>query len=164
MDLKEIQELIRILSKSNIAEIRIEKENFKITLRTKDFYLENKTGPVMMTAPQMQMSSPVQASVAAPALATETPKAVSPAANSEAGLITIKSPMVGTFYRSGGPDKAPFVNVGDEVKTGQVICIIEAMKLFNEIESEVNGKIVKILVDNSKPIEYDQPLFLVQPS
>lgn len=161
MELKEIQELIRFLSKSNIAEIRIEKENFKITLRTKDFYLENKSAPVMMQTMPMQQA-PVQ--VTAPvSMATEPVKpAPTVSTNPESGLHTIKSPMVGTFYRSSGPDKAPFANVGDEIKAGSTICIIEAMKLFNEIESEVSGKIVKILVDNAKPVEYDQPLFLVE--
>jgi len=166
MELKEIQELIRFLSKSNIAEIRIEKENFKITLRTKD-YLENKMAPVVMQQAmpiqqQVAMPAPVGAPVAA-VTNSETPKAAAAAPASDSGLITVKSPMVGTFYRSSGPDKAAFVNVGDEIKQGQVTCIIEAMKLFNEIESEISGKIVKILVDNAKPVEYDQPLFLVQP-
>jgi acetyl-CoA carboxylase biotin carboxyl carrier protein len=110
----------------------------------------------MQAAPMPIAAAPVAAAAAAPA-------PVAPAANENANLITIKSPMIGTFYRSGSPDKPSFVNVGDKIGPGNVLCVIEAMKLFNEIESEVSGKIVKILVDNASPIEYDQPLFLVEP-
>jgi acetyl-CoA carboxylase biotin carboxyl carrier protein len=166
MDLKEIQELIRILGKSNVAELRIERDNFKITLRTRDFYTENRSG-----APHAQTVLPVAAPFI-PSVAPATTAAVTSAENkpreeavvsSDANLITIKSPMIGTFYRSSGPDKEPFVKVGDEIKPGSVLCVIEAMKLFNEIESEYSGKIVKILVENAKPVEYDQPLFLIEP-
>jgi acetyl-CoA carboxylase biotin carboxyl carrier protein len=166
MDLKEIQELIRILGKSNVAELRIERDNFKITLRTRDFYLENNRPGANMPQNFQQASQvlpqamPQQAAQVQPAVAPKQEAA--PAAN--ANLVTIKSPMIGTFYRSTGPDKDPFVKVGDEIKPGSVICIIEAMKLFNEIESEFSGKIVKILVDNAKPVEYDQPLFLIEPN
>lgn len=157
MDLKEIQELIRILSKSNVAELRIERDNFKITLRTRDFYQENKH--VAAPAPVLQAATaPLIHPVAAPA-----PAPVSAPPADTGNLITIKSPMIGTFYRSAGPDKEPFVKVGDEIKQGSVLCVIEAMKLFNEIESEYSGKIVKILVENAKPVEYDQPLFLIEP-
>lgn len=167
MDLKEIQELIRILSKSNVAELRIERDNFKITLRTRDFYQENKH--VAAPAPVLQAATaPLIHPVAAPAPvsappATAAPKAESTPPADTGNLITIKSPMIGTFYRSAGPDKEPFVKVGDEIKQGSVLCVIEAMKLFNEIESEYSGKIVKILVENAKPVEYDQPLFLIEP-
>lgn len=164
MDLKEIQELIRFLSKSNVAELRIERDNFKITLRTRDFYQESKH--VTTAAPVLQTAAPVIQPVAAPSPATPaaaTPKPESSVKAEAGNLITIKSPMIGTFYRSAGPDKEPFVKVGDEIKQGSVLCVIEAMKLFNEIESEYSGKIVKILVENAKPVEYDQPLFLIEP-
>ena len=159
MNLTEIQDLIKFVSKSGVSEVEIEQKDFKIVIKA-----ENKSKKeehtVYVQAPQ-QISAP--AAAAAPvAVATETPKA--PAVSEEAKYITIKSPMIGTFYRASSPDKPNFVNVGDEIKAGQVVCIIEAMKLFNEIESEISGRIVKVLVDNSSPVEYDQPLFLVDPS
>jgi acetyl-CoA carboxylase biotin carboxyl carrier protein len=167
MEFKEIQELIRMVSKSNLAEVRIEKDTFKITIRTREYYspASKEAHAIAVPAAQPILHAPV---VTVPA-AQQTPaeKAASEksaAVSAGANLVTIKSPMVGTFYRSAGPDKDPFVKVGDEIKQGTVLCVIEAMKLFNEIESEVNGIIVKILVDNSKPVEYDQPLFLVEPS
>jgi len=164
MDLKEIQELIRILGKSNVAELRIERDNFKITLRTRDFYLENKQAPALPAATQVMPSVIVPAAAPASApVAQSSPKTETAAPASTDNLITIKSPMIGTFYRSPGPDKEQFVKVGDEIKPGTVLCMIEAMKLFNEIESEHSGKIVKILVENAKPVEYDQPLFLIEP-
>ncbi len=165
MSLREIQELIKMLSKSNVSEISIERENFKITLRTHD---TNKAA-VQMMMPVSTQSSPVQQMHApltsSPQEKEATPKAETPKADSAdtSKYITIKSPMIGTFYRSASPDKPPFVNVGDEIQTGSVLCMIEAMKLFNEIESEHTGRIVKILVENAKPVEYDQPLFLVEP-
>jgi acetyl-CoA carboxylase biotin carboxyl carrier protein len=159
MDFKQIQELIKIINKSNISELSIEQEAFKITIKQKEnevqqVYAVPAPAPVPVAAPVAQ--------VAAPAATAATP-AAAPAAAKADNLVTIKSPMIGTFYRSAGPDKAPFVNVGDEVTSGKVVCIIEAMKLFNEIESEVSGKIVKVLVDDASPVEYDQPLFLVEP-
>jgi acetyl-CoA carboxylase biotin carboxyl carrier protein len=158
MDFKQIQELIKMINKSNISELSIEQDQFKITIKQKDNEVQQ-----IVTVPAMQaVQQPVsvaQQPAAAPAAAA--PAAPAPVAASN--LITIKSPMIGTFYRSAGPDKAAFVNVGDEVTTGKVVCIIEAMKLFNEIESEVSGKIVKVLVDDASPVEYDQPLFLVEP-
>lgn len=160
MDLKEIQTLIKFVSESGVDEVDIEKKDFKISIR--------KAAPVVMqAAPQMiQATIPAApASAPAPAKPAESEKAAAqPASKADENLITIKSPMIGTFYRSSSPDKPSFVNVGDEVKPGSVVCIVEAMKLFNEIESEVSGKIVKILVDNATPVEYDQPLFLVQPA
>lgn len=161
MDLKEIQTLIKFVSESGVDEVDIEKKDFKLSIR--------KAAPVMApAAPQIvQASLPAAPAPAAPAPAAQ-PEAKAPAAPApaaaESNLLTIKSPMIGTFYRSSSPDKDPFVNVGDEVKEGSVVCIVEAMKLFNEIESEVSGKIVKILVDNATPVEYDQPLFLVEPN
>ncbi|MRG46187.1 acetyl-CoA carboxylase biotin carboxyl carrier protein [Chitinophaga sp. SYP-B3965] len=157
MDFKQIQELIKMINKSNISELSIEQDQFKITIKQKDNEVQQ-----IVTVPAMQAVQPVavaQQAVAAPP-AGNTPAAAPPV---NSNLITIKSPMIGTFYRSAGPDKAAFVNVGDEVVTGKVVCIIEAMKLFNEIESEVSGKIVKVLVDDASPVEYDQPLFLVEP-
>lgn len=163
MDLKEIQELIKLLNKSNISEIRIERDNFKIMLRTHD-----SNNPVQYTKQDSQANPSVSTSNQ-PLAPTQTQPAVSkdisksPEALDESKYITIKSPMIGTFYRSSTPDKPSFVNVGDEIKPGDVLCIIEAMKLFNEIESEYSGRIVKILMENAKPVEYDQPLFLIEP-
>jgi acetyl-CoA carboxylase biotin carboxyl carrier protein len=157
MDIKQIQELIRFVAKSGVNEVAIEQEDFKITIKTNQ-------APTVVHA-----TIPAAAPVAhAPAPAASAPAAAAePAASSApdtSHYITIKSPMIGTFYRSASPDKPLFVNVGDEINTGDVLCIIEAMKLFNEIEAEVSGKIVKVLVDNASPVEYDQPLFLVDPS
>lgn len=162
MDLKQIHELIKIVNKSNIGEISIEDKDGKVTIKQK----EEQVVTVAAPAPQVY-NVPVQAAAPQPvaqqvttAPVTSAPQA--PAAT--AGTITIKSPMIGTFYRKSGPDKPPFVEVGAEVSPGKVVCIIEAMKLFNEIESEVKGTIVKVLVDDSSPVEYDQPLFEVMPS
>lgn len=145
-----------MVNKSNISELSIEQEAFKITIKQKDNEIQ-QVYAVPAPAPV-----PVAAAPVAPAAAPAAP-ASAPAAPKADNLVTIKSPMIGTFYRSGGPDKPPFVNVGDEVSSGKVVCIIEAMKLFNEIESEVSGKIVKVLVEDASPVEYDQPLFLVEP-
>jgi acetyl-CoA carboxylase biotin carboxyl carrier protein len=153
MDIKQIQELIRFVAKSGVNEVAIEQQDFKITIKT------NQAQTIVnATVPQVQ-----QAPVAAPAAAIPQAQPAAPAAEDTSNYITIKSPMIGTFYRSASPDKPLFVNVGDEIKAGTVVCIIEAMKLFNEIESEISGRIVKILVDNASPVEYDQPLFLVEP-
>jgi acetyl-CoA carboxylase biotin carboxyl carrier protein len=152
MDIKEIQELIKFVAKSGVSEVSIDRKDFKITIKA------TGAAPMVVTA-TVPAAAPVQQLAAAPAPAAAPAAPVAEASN----LITIKSPMIGTFYRSSSPDKPSFVNVGDEIGTGKVVCIIEAMKLFNEIESEVSGKIVKILVDNASPVEYDQPLFLVEP-
>ncbi|WP_256008977.1 acetyl-CoA carboxylase biotin carboxyl carrier protein [Desertivirga xinjiangensis] len=161
MDIKQVQELIRFVSKSGVNEVSIEEKDFKITIKTNQaptYINATVPAPVMPAA-----AAPQPAAVAQPVAEVKAPAAVAqPVEN--ANYITIKSPMIGTFYRSASPDKPSFVNVGDEVKAGQVICIIEAMKLFNEIESEVSGRIVKVLVENSSPVEYDQPLFLVEPA
>jgi acetyl-CoA carboxylase biotin carboxyl carrier protein len=155
MDIKQIQDLIRFVSKSGVNEVSIEQENFKITIKT------NQVATVVnATIPDVQQFAAAPAQIAAP-VAVPTPAAEPVADTSK--YVTIKSPMIGTFYRSSSPDKPLFVNVGDEIKQGSVLCIIEAMKLFNEIESEISGRIVKILVDNASPVEYDQPLFLVEP-
>ena len=163
MDFKQIQELVKMINKSNISELSIEQDKFKITIKQKDNEVQQViTVPAAVATAAVQPVAPV-APAAAPAAVSAAP-AAAPAAPAKAdNLVTIKSPMIGTFYRSAGPDKAPFVNVGDEVSSGKVVCIIEAMKLFNEIESEVSGKIVKVLVDDASPVEYDQPLFLVEP-
>lgn len=158
MDFKQIQELIKMINKSNISELSIEQDQFKITIKQKDNEVQQIVTVPAIQAVQQPVAVAPQPAATAPAA---TAPATAPAAASN--LITIKSPMIGTFYRSAGPDKAAFVNVGDEVTTGKVVCIIEAMKLFNEIESEVSGKIVKVLVDDASPVEYDQPLFLVEP-
>ena len=158
MDIKQIQDLIRFVSKSGVNEVAIEQKDFKITIKTNQ-------APTYVTAnvPSGQPTyehAPAAAS-SAPATAEIAPTAAPVADTSH--YITVRSPMIGTFYRSSTPEKPMFVNVGDEIKPGSVLCIIEAMKLFNEIESEVSGRIVKILADNASPVEYDQPLFLVEP-
>jgi acetyl-CoA carboxylase biotin carboxyl carrier protein len=158
MDIKQIQDLIRFVSKSGVNEVSIEQKDFKITIKT-------APEPTVVHA-TIPTAAPVAAAHAVHALPAAAPAAQAPAAVPAAdasNYITIKSPMIGTFYRSAGPDKSVFVNVGDEISSGSVVCIIEAMKLFNEIESEVSGRIVKVLVDNASPVEYDQPLFLVEP-
>ncbi|MEJ6980651.1 acetyl-CoA carboxylase biotin carboxyl carrier protein [Pedobacter sp. P351] len=157
MDIKQVQELIRFVSKSGVNEVSIEEKDFKITIKTNQ-------PPIFSGAPVA--AAPVAAPVAAAPVSAPvvTVPAVTAAADDTSKYITVKSPMIGTFYRSASPDKPFFANVGDEIKVGQVICIIEAMKLFNEIESEVSGRIVKVLVENSSPVEYDQPLFLVEPA
>jgi len=153
MDIKQIQELIRFVSKSGVNEVSLEQKDFKITIKTNQAAtIVNATIPV--AAPVAAPAAPVAAAPAAPAAA--------PVADTS-HYITIKSPMIGTFYHSPTPDKPIYVNVGDEIKPGTVVCIIEAMKLFNEIEAEVSGRIVKVLVQNASPVEYDQPLFLVEP-
>ncbi|MFA6944938.1 MAG: acetyl-CoA carboxylase biotin carboxyl carrier protein [Pedobacter sp.] len=155
MDIKQIQELIKFVSRSGVNEVSIEQEDFKITIKT-----NQPPAYQVQAAPQIQPApAPAGITVSAPAEV----KAAAPAKDENSNYITIKSPMIGTFYRSSSPDKPLFVNVGDEIKAGQVVCIIEAMKLFNEIESEISGRIVKVLVDNASPVEYDQPLFLVEP-
>jgi acetyl-CoA carboxylase biotin carboxyl carrier protein len=161
MDFKQIQELIKMINKSNISELSIEQDKFKITIKQKESEVQQiVTVPAVTAVQPVQMAPQPAAAAAAPAAAAPAAAASAPAATN---LITIKSPMIGTFYRSAGPDKPAFVSVGDDVAPGKVVCIIEAMKLFNEIESEVGGKIVKVLVDDASPVEYDQPLFLVEP-
>jgi acetyl-CoA carboxylase biotin carboxyl carrier protein len=161
MDFKQIQELIKMVNKSNIGELTIEQKDFRVTIKQKEDHITQvmSSGPVH--AAPVYSTAPQPAAPAATAPAAEKPKAAeAPAANT----ITIKSPMIGTFYRKSSPDKPNLVDVGSEVSPGKVVCIIEAMKLFNEIESEVKGKIVKVLVDDASPVEYDQPLFLVEPA
>ena len=163
MKLNEIQDLIKFVSKSGVSEVELETKEIKIVIRTPKTanQLVQQAAPAMISAP---VAAPIGAPVAAAGHSEAKTPPAAPAANSEAHLITIKSPMIGTFYRTPGPDKAPFVNIGDEVTPGKAVCIIEAMKLFNEIESDIKGKIVKVLVNDATPVEYDQPLFLVDPS
>ena len=167
MDIKEIQELIKFVAKSGATEVNLEIDNVKISIKS-----PAKKGSVPETtiiqqipvaqspAAVMPTASPAPAPAATPA--ADAPAKAEPSDDDK--YITVKSPMIGTFYRKPSPDKDTFVNVGDSIKSGDVLCVIEAMKLFNEIESEVSGKIVKVLVDDSTPVEYDQPLFLVDPS
>ena len=161
MNIKEIQDLIKFVAKSGVNEVEIEQKDFKIVIKA-DAEREQQQIYVQ-AAPQMPAPALAPSPVAA-APAAAAPEAPAAAPANDSNLITVKSPMIGTFYRSSGPDKDPFVNVGDSIAVGDIVCIIEAMKLFNEIEAEVSGKIVKVLVDDSSPVEYDQPLFLVDPS
>ena len=157
MDIKEIQNLIKFVAKSGATEVKLEMEDIKITIKTgSEDRLETTT--IEQQHPGIVQSAPV---VQAPIV--ESTEAA-PAATENDNFITVKSPIIGTFYRKASPDKPVFVEIGQEIKEGDVLCVIEAMKLFNEIESEVQGKIVKILVDDSTPVEFDQPLFLVDPS
>lgn len=162
MDFKQIQELIKLVNESNLGEVTIEQKEFKISIKAKEEQVTQIVASSMTSAPvYSQLPQAPQAALpqAAPAAAAPSAPAAAPS-----NTITIKSPMIGTFYRRPSPDKPNFVEVGAEVSPGKVVCIIEAMKLFNEIESEVKGKIVKILVEDASPVEYDQPLFLVEPA
>lgn len=163
MDIKEIQSLIKFVAKSGASEVKLEMEDVKITIRTGS---TNSETTIVQAAPVAIPQQAVQAApvAAAPQPVAEAPAAAAPAADDDSKYVTIKSPIIGTLYRKPSPDKPSFVEVGSEVKAGDTVCIIEAMKLFNEIESEVSGKIVKVLVDDSSPVEFDQPLFLVDPS
>ena len=160
MDIKEIQDLIKLINKSNIGELNIERGDFKLNIKQK----EEKVMAVSAMPQQVVMQAAPAHAQPAPAASAAMAPAPAAAPAKEDNLVVVKSPMIGTFYRRPGPDKPIFVEVGDEVSVGKVLCIIEAMKLFNEIESEVSGRVVKILVDDASPVEYDQPLFLVDPS
>jgi acetyl-CoA carboxylase biotin carboxyl carrier protein len=164
MDFKQIQELIKMINKSNIGELTIEQKDFKVTIKQKEEHVTQvvSSGPVQHSPVYAAPAQPLaQSSQPATAPVAEKAKSAEAAA---ANTITIKSPMIGTFYRKSSPDKPNLTDVGSEVAPGNVVCIIEAMKLFNEIESEVKGKIVKVLVEDASPVEYDQPLFLVEPA
>jgi acetyl-CoA carboxylase biotin carboxyl carrier protein len=162
MDFKQLQELIKLVNKSNIGEVTVEENGQKITVKQK-----KDPRPIIAGGTMVASAAPVAAAAPAPAAAPTAAPAPAAAAKSAApaasNLITFKSPMIGTFYRRTGPDKPALVEVGSEVKPGSVLCIIEAMKLFNEIESEIKGKIVKVLVEDASPVEFDQPLFLIEP-
>jgi acetyl-CoA carboxylase biotin carboxyl carrier protein len=162
MNLSEIQDLIKFVSKSGVSEVEIEQKDFKIVIKS-DTKSKKEEHTVYVQAPQPQMiAAPAAAPVAAPAV--KEPAAPAAPVSDDSKYITIKSPMIGTFYRASAPDKPALANVGDSIAKGSVVCIIEAMKLFNDIESEISGKIVKVLVDDASPVEYDQPLFLVDPA
>lgn len=165
MDFKQIQELIKMVNKSNIGEVTVEQKDFRVTIKQKEEKITQIIGSPAQQAPGYpQLPSHVPAHTSAtPAAKNETSEATAaPVAAST--TVTIKSPMIGTFYRRSSPDKPNFVDIGTEINPGKVVCIIEAMKLFNEIESEIKGKIVKVLVEDASPVEYDQPLFLVEPN
>lgn len=165
MDIKDIQELLKFINRSSLTDVEVEKKDFRLRVQRKPADVVYAQPPVqqavMQPAPQVvqQVAAPAQAAAAAPA---KTEKAEAPATEGKK-LIEFKAPFIGTFYRASSPDKEPFAKVGDTVSPGKVLGIIEAMKLFNEIESDISGKIVKILVENAQPVEYDQPLFLVEP-
>ena len=163
MDIREIQNLIKFVAKSGATEVKLEMDDFKITIKTTAEGAESTTTYVqhMPMAATPQVAAPQV--VATPA-ATAAAAPAAPAADDNSKYVTVKSPIIGTFYRKPAPDKPMFVEVGSTIGKGDVLCVIEAMKLFNEIESEVSGKIVKVLVDDSSPVEFDQPLFLVDPS
>jgi acetyl-CoA carboxylase biotin carboxyl carrier protein len=157
MDIKEIQNLIRFVAKSGASEVRLEMQDVKITIKTGSAKTETT---IVQAAPMAAQPQPI---AQAPQPVAETAAPLSKE-NDDSKYITVKSPIIGTFYRKPAPDKPNFVDVGSEINSGDTVCVIEAMKLFNEIESEVSGKIVKVLVDDSSPVEFDQPLFLVDPS
>ncbi|MDI9358685.1 MAG: acetyl-CoA carboxylase biotin carboxyl carrier protein [Phycisphaerales bacterium] len=157
MDLKQIHELIKIISTSNIGAISIEDKDGKVTIKQKDAQIVTT---ISATPQSVATNVPV---VPPPAPSPITTAQANAPAPSTSNLVTIKSPMIGTFYRKAAPDKPSLVDIGTEIKPGKVLCIIEAMKLFNEIEAEISGKIVKILVQDAQPVEFDQPLFLVEP-
>lgn len=165
MEFKEIQDILKLVNKTNLTEVEIEKKDFKLTIRRKQ-----PESNVIYTATQQpaqvpQVAPAVAAAPVPPAPIAETPVTSEKKDEAESNdHITFKSPMIGTFYRAQSPESEPFVKVGDHIQKGQVVCIIEAMKLFNEIESEVDGKVVKIMLDNAQPVEYDQPLFIIDPN
>uniref|UniRef100_UPI00404A233D acetyl-CoA carboxylase biotin carboxyl carrier protein n=1 Tax=Flavobacterium sp. TaxID=239 RepID=UPI00404A233D len=160
MDIKEIQNLIRFVAKSGATEVKLEMDDFKITIKTTE---AGAAEPTYLQMPMQQAMQSMQSYEAAPAV-TNANSESQQVAKEDSNLIMIKSPMIGTFYRKPSPDKPTFVEVGKTINQGDVVCVIEAMKLFNEIESEISGKIVKVLVDDTSPVEFDQPLFLVDPS
>ncbi len=170
MKLSEIQDLIKFVAKSGVSEVELQTKDVKIIIKTKngsgkgpETTLLQTNVPLVTTVTAPLVTPPqIQTNIPAPVDEKKAPEKA--AVNEEAHYITIKSPMIGTFYRSSAPDKPVFVNVGDEIKVGSPVCIIEAMKLFNEIESDIKGKVVKVLVNDATPVEYDQPLFLVDPS
>ncbi|HEY8404782.1 MAG TPA: acetyl-CoA carboxylase biotin carboxyl carrier protein [Flavobacteriales bacterium] len=163
MNLSQIQELIKFVAKSGVNEVSIEQKDFKITIKAEHDKKSKVQEVIQVAVPQVAAAPQMVAAPAAPAAPAPAPAAPK-AEETNSKTIEIKSPMIGTFYRAAGPDKPPFVEVGTIVKPGDTVCIIEAMKLFNEIESEISGKIVKVLVNDSTPVEYDQPLFLVEPA
>ena len=167
MNLKEIQDLLKLVNKLELKEFKMKNGEFEVAIKTKNYTKENGSNnnlaPLMPVQAAPMAAAPVAAPAAAPAVAT--PVVETPAAEAEnANLLEVKSPIVGTFYRSPSPEKGPYKKVGDRVEKGEVVCIVEAMKLFNEIESEVSGTIVKVVAEDASPVEYDQVLFMVDPS
>jgi acetyl-CoA carboxylase biotin carboxyl carrier protein len=159
MDIREIQNLIKFVAKSGATEVKLEMDDFKITIKTTSEGTESTyVQHVPVAQPVQQVAAPAPVAVNAPAIPA------APAEEDNSKYVVIKSPMIGTLYRKPAPDKAPFIEVGSTISKGDVVCVVEAMKLFNEIEAEISGKIVKVLVDDSSPVEFDQPLFLVDPS
>ena len=163
MDIKEIQSLIRFVAKSGASEVKLETDDIKITIRTGSSQQGETTVVQQIPVPAQPVAAPAPAQ-AAPAQPAPEASKEKEKAEEDSKYITIKSPIIGTFYRKPAPDKPAFVEVGDSIAKGDVLCVIEAMKLFNDIESEVSGKVVKVLVDDSSPVEFDQPLFLIDPS
>ena len=165
MDFKQIQELIKMVNKSNIGEVTVELKDFKVTIKQKEERVQQVVSGPLQSAPVIPQIHHVPAhSSPGSAILPVSAESAKEVAAAPSNVITVRSPMIGTFYRKSGPDKPNFVEVGDEINPGKVVCIIEAMKLFNEIESEVKGRVVKILVEDASPVEYDQPLFLVEPA
>lgn len=162
MEYKQIQELIKLINKSNIGELSIEENDFKITIKQKKENVQTFVNAQPVPTGFLPQA-PAPAAIAPQSAAPAAPAEKKPAPAEASNLVAIKSPMIGTFYRRASPDKPLLVEVGQDVKIGQSVCIIEAMKLFNEIESEVSGTVVKVLVDDATPVEFDQPLFLVEP-
>ena len=162
MNFKQIQQLIKFVSKTDVNEVTIENKDFKINIKGRS-YSDDSTHPIIQqAAPSPQIPAPAVIPDA-PHIAQTPPQPTSPDSDTS-NRVTIKSPIIGTFYRKPSPDKDNFVNVGDEINEGQPLCVIEAMKLFNEIESDISGKIVKILVEDASPVEFDQPLFVIEPN
>jgi acetyl-CoA carboxylase biotin carboxyl carrier protein len=164
MNIKEIQDLIKFVAKSGVNEVEIEQKDFKITIKSEDRSAREEKQIYVQAAPAPLAAAPAPLAAPLAAAPAAAPAPAAPAADEDSKYVTIKSPMIGTFYRSAGPDKDSFVSIGDNITADSTVCIIEAMKLFNDIEAEISGKIVKVLVDDASPVEYDQPLFLVDPS
>ncbi len=166
MDFSQIQELIRMVSKHKLSELRLKEGDFKLVIRNQSGHEGAAPMAAHTLAAPLALTAPAFAPVATPPVAPPKggPSTTAPASDESARYLAIKSPMVGTFYRSSGTDKPPFLKLGDTVQKGQTVCIIEAMKLFNEIESDLQGKIMKVLVEDATPVEYDQPLFLLDPA
>ena len=162
MNFKQIQQLIKFVSKTDVNEVTIENKDFKINIKGKSFSDDTTQPLIQQTLPSPQIQTPMIVPDSVPVVQSP-PQSTTPESDTS-NYVTIKSPIIGTFYRKPSPDKDNFVNVGDEISEGQTLCVIEAMKLFNEIESDVSGKIVKILVDDASPVEFDQPLFVIEPN
>ena len=159
MNFKQIQQLIKFVSKTDVAEVNIENNNFKINIKGSKSQTKEVSQQVVQQPIQPQIQTPIAQPIHVETLKSEVQQTDSSSDN----YLTVKSPIIGTFYRKPSPDKDAFVNVGDTIKEGDTLCVIEAMKLFNEIESDFSGKIVKILVEDASPVEFDQPLFLIEP-